>query len=64
VQSQARSVPFTLPRGDWQELTIQIPATGALGIVRIYLPRQDQPVEIDWIEITSQDGRKPTRTEF
>jgi arylsulfatase A-like enzyme len=64
VQSQARSVPFTLPRGDWQELTIQIPATGSLGIVRICLPRQDQPVEIDWIEITSQDGRKPTRTEF
>jgi hypothetical protein len=64
VQDQARSVPFKLPAGDWQELTIQIPATGSLGIVRLYLPRQDQPVEIDWIEITSQDGRKPTRTDF
>jgi len=63
VQGQAHSVPFSLPRGDWQEITIQVPATGPLGIVRIYLPSQDQPVEIDWIEIASQTG-KPTRTEF
>jgi hypothetical protein len=63
VQEQAQSVPFTLPSGDWQELSIEVPATGPLGIVRIYLPKQDQPVEIDWIEITSKTG-KTTRTEF
>lgn len=63
VQDQASSVPFTLPSGDWQELTIEVPATGPLGIVRIYLPKHDQPIEIDWIEITSKAG-KPTRTEF
>jgi len=63
VQDQAQSVPFTLPNGDWQELTIEVPATGPLGIVRIYLPKQAQPIEIDWIEITSQTG-KTTRTEF
>jgi hypothetical protein len=64
VQDQAHSVPFTLPSGDWQELTIEVPATGPLGIVRLYLPKQDQPLEIDWIEITSKDGSKSTRTEF
>ena len=64
VQDQAHSVPFTLAGGDWQEVTIEVPATGPLGIVRIYLPKQDQPIEIDWIEITSNSGGKPTRTEF
>ncbi len=63
VQDQAQSVPFTLPGGDWQQLTIEVPAAGPLGIVRIYLPKQAQPVQIDWIEITSKTG-KTTRTEF
>jgi hypothetical protein len=43
---------------------VQLPATGPLGIVRLYLPMQEQPVEIDWIEINSGEGGKPTRTEF
>jgi hypothetical protein len=64
VQDQAQSVAFTLPRGDWQELSIDVPATGPLGIVRIYLPKQDQPIEIDWIEITSRDSGARTRTDF
>jgi arylsulfatase A-like enzyme len=64
VQAQAHSVSFTLAGGDWQEVTIEVPATGPLGIVRIYLPKQDQPIEIDWIEITSSGGGKPTRTDF
>jgi hypothetical protein len=64
VQDQTQSVPFTLSSGDWQELTIEVPATGPLGIVRLYLPKQDQPLEIDWIEITSKNSSKPTRTEF
>ena len=63
-RAKRSSVPFTLPGGDWQEITIEVPATGPLGIVRIYLPKQDQPIEIDWIEITSNSGGKPTRTEF
>ncbi len=64
VQDQARSVPFALTGGEWQEVTVQVPATGPLGIVRIYLPKQDQPLEIDWIEITSDNGGRTTRTEF
>jgi hypothetical protein len=31
--------------------------------VRLYLPMQEQVIEIDWIEIQSSEG-KPTRTEF
>ena len=61
---KAERVPFTLKGGDWQEITVQIPATGPLGIVRLYLPMQEQPVEVDWIELRSTEGDKMTRTEF
>jgi arylsulfatase A-like enzyme len=57
-------VPFTLKGGDWEEITVAIPATGPLGIVRLYLPMQEQPVEIDWIELRSDKDGKTTRTEF
>ncbi|MHB1079449.1 MAG: sulfatase [Prosthecobacter sp.] len=61
---KAERAPFTLKRDDWQEITVQIPAMGPLGIVRLYLPMQEQPVEIDWIELRSTEGVKVTRTEF
>jgi hypothetical protein len=32
--------------------------------VRLYLPMQEQAVEIDWIELTSKNGGKPARTGF
>ena len=47
------SVPFTLPGGDWSDVTVEVPATGPLGIVRMYLPAQKQPVEIDWLELSA-----------
>ena len=61
---KAQRAPFTLKGDDWQEITVQLPATGPLGIVRLYLPMQEQPVEIDWIELRSNDGGKMTRTDF
>lgn len=64
IQDKAQSVSYTLPGGDWQELTISIPATGPLGIVRVYLPQQDHPIEIDWIEIKSESSGKLTRSGF
>jgi arylsulfatase A-like enzyme len=51
----AKSAPFTLPGGDWQVVTVNVPATGPLGILRVYLPAQKQPVEIDWIELKAAD---------
>ena len=58
------SVSLALPGGEWCELSVPIPATGPLGILRIYLPKQDIPVEIDWIEITSSERNTATRTPF
>jgi len=57
-----QSVPYTLAGGDWQEVTVNIPATGPLGILRLYVPVQQEPVEIDWIELKGAGAKK--RWEF
>jgi arylsulfatase A-like enzyme len=52
---------------DWQNVTVKISADGPFGVLRIYLPHQEDPnvpVEIDWIEIISADGAVRTRTDF
>lgn len=60
--TEAKSAPFTLAPGDWQEITVSLPATGALGIVRLHLPAQKQPVDVDWVELKSSERAK--RWEF
>lgn len=57
-----RSVPFALKPGDWQEVTVNIPAEGPLGIMRLHLPAQSTAVELDWVEFKGGDG--PLRWDF
>lgn len=64
VGGKPQRVDFTLKGGDWEEISVELPAEGPVGIVRLYLPMQEQAVEIDWIELTSKNGSKPTRTAF
>jgi arylsulfatase A-like enzyme len=64
VGGKLQRVDFTLKGGDWEEISVELPAEGPLGIVRLYLPMQEQAVEIDWIELSSKNGSKPTRTAF
>jgi arylsulfatase A-like enzyme len=64
VGSQQKRVDFTLKGGEWEEITVELPAEGPLGIIRLYLPMQAQPVEIDWIELISQNASQSTRTGF
>ncbi len=64
VGSQQERVDFTLHGGSWEEISVELTASGPLGIVRLYLPMQEQPVEIDWIEMTSKTDGKLTRTNF
>ena len=45
------STSFVLKASDWQIVQVKIPAQGALGILRIYLPAQTQSVNVDWIEL-------------
>lgn len=40
--------------GAWQEISVPLPATDPLGIVRFYLPMQEEPVEIDWIVLNEE----------
>lgn len=63
VEGKAQRATFTLKGGDWEEVSVPLPADGPLGIVRLYLPMQEQPVGIDWIELKSS-GDKVTRTTF
>lgn len=64
IGSQQERVDFTLHGGGWEEISVELPARGPLGIVRLYLPMQEQPVEIDWIEMTSKTDGKLTRSNF
>lgn len=62
VPEKAQSVPFQLRGGDWQEVTVALPAAGVLGIVRLYLPAQQEPVQLDWVEL--QSGKETRRSDF
>ncbi|MCB1079466.1 MAG: hypothetical protein KDM64_16735, partial [Verrucomicrobiae bacterium] len=55
---KAQSVPFTLKGGEWESPEVSIPAAGPLGILRIYLPAKDRPVELDWVHLISAKGKK------
>lgn len=61
--AKPQSVPFAMRGGaDWQDVEVPIPAKGALGILRVYLPAQQQTVEIDRIELQGAGALK--RWEF
>jgi arylsulfatase A-like enzyme len=62
ASDQAKSVAFQLPSGEWQDITVNLPAEGPLGILRLYLPAQITPVEIDWMAV--QSGRNSHRSDF
>lgn len=54
--AQAKSVSWTATADDgWQDLEVQIPADGPLGILRLYLPVSDQEIELDRIQLISGD---------
>lgn len=62
TQAGAKSTPFTLAAGEWQEVTVNIAADGPLGILRVYLPAQKQTVNVDWIGLEA--AGKSKRWEF
>lgn len=56
------SVSFTLKAGEWQHISVNLPADHKIGIFRVYVPAQKQSVEIDWIELKMSG--KPKRWDF
>lgn len=61
--AQAQAVTFSVPVGDWKELTVSVPARGLLGTTRLYLPATGAGLQLDWVEIAPKAGA-PQRWEF
>lgn len=59
----AKSVEYRITGGDWQEIVVTLPAEGTLGILRLYLPAQKDPVQIDYVDVKPANG-KGQRTDF
>ena len=55
--SKPQSVPYTIKGGDWEEISVRVPSNGALSILRLYIPAQQQGVEIDWIEAQGSNAK-------
>lgn len=50
--------------GELTTVKIDLPSTGSIGILRIYLPMQNNAAKIDKIEIISQGGSKRNSYDF
>ena len=47
------------------ELMVELAEEGPLGILRLYLPTDAGPVEVDWVEVRGQPaGSRPQRWVF
>jgi arylsulfatase A-like enzyme len=64
MDADTKSVPFELQAGGWTELTVAVPAQGRSGPLRLYLPVDRQPAELDWVEVSAASGARPQRWEF
>lgn len=56
------TIPFPLKKGDWTELTLTIQPETDLGILRIHLPANKAPVQVDRLELRS--GRTKVISRF
>ena len=54
---KAKSVAFQLAGGGWRELAVELPATGKLGILRLYLPAEKDAVQLDWMALKPTQGK-------
>jgi hypothetical protein len=59
---KAKTVPLPIKGDDWEQVLVKLPAQGPLGIVRLYLPAQKEPVELDWMVL--KDAKSTQRFDF
>jgi len=62
--STAQVVNYQSSSDQWQEITVDLPATTPLGIVRIYFPVNAKEAQIDFIEIESTSPPKISKSDF
>ncbi|MEY4034481.1 MAG: hypothetical protein RL492_1675, partial [Verrucomicrobiota bacterium] len=60
---QVSRIPFAAKGGDWQEIEVNLSSGHPSSILRLYLPSATDPIEIDWVEL-STPGSKPRRWDF
>ncbi len=52
--ASGQAADFTVPAGNqWQDITVKVPIDGKPGIVRLYLPAKESPVEIQTIRFSN-----------
>jgi len=62
--STAQVVNYHSSTEQWQEITVDLPATTPLGIVRLYFPVNAREAQIDFIEIESASPPKISKSDF
>jgi arylsulfatase A-like enzyme len=62
--STAQVVNYHSSTEQWQEITVDLPATTPLGIVRLYFPVNTREAQIDFIEIESASPPKISKSDF
>ena len=64
LKDKPQSVAYKNISAEMQEISVAVPATGPIGILRLYLPKQAEPIEVESIVITSDKPHKTTVTKF
>lgn len=54
---KAQRIDFIIKGDGWEEVSVQVPAVGAVGIVRIYFPKETTAAQLDWVEMQSEKAR-------
>lgn len=59
---KAQSVEYIAKGGEWEEISVKVPATGPLGVVRLYFPKETTAAQVDWIRL--QNKQQKMRVDF
>jgi arylsulfatase A-like enzyme len=58
-------VTFKVPGGaGWSEVPVALPVSGSIAHMRVYLPAQNGPVDVDWIQLAPMAKGKATTWDF
>ncbi len=58
ADGRPHSVFYEHAAGGWRDVTVELPAKGPVRILRVYVPAGEQPVELDWVELKPQRGKR------
>jgi len=58
-------VTFKVASGvTWSEVPVVLPVSGSIAHMRVYLPAQNGPVDVDWIQLAPAEKGKGTTWDF